>query len=41
LVKHKMMQVLGWTYDVNEAHTINGVVTDWGLVLPKQHEGDI
>lgn len=25
LVKHKMMQVLGWTYDENEPHTINGV----------------
>ncbi len=25
LVKHKMMQALGWTYDENEPHTINGV----------------
>ena len=25
LVKHKMMKVLGWTYDENEPHTINGV----------------
>lgn len=24
LVKHKMMKVLGWTYDENEPHTING-----------------
>ena len=25
MVKHKMMRVLGWTYDENEPHTINGV----------------
>lgn len=25
LVKHKMMKCLGWTYDENEPHTINGV----------------
>lgn len=25
LVKHKMMRVLGWTYDEQEKHTINGV----------------
>ena len=24
MVKHKMMKVLGWTYDENEPHTING-----------------
>jgi predicted protein tyrosine phosphatase len=31
LVKHKMMRVLGWTYDDNEPHTINGVAVleDW------------
>ena len=31
LVKHKMMQVLGWTYDEQEPHTINGaaVAEDW------------
>jgi len=28
LVKHKMMQVLGWTYDENESHTVNGVRPD-------------
>jgi len=28
LVKHKMMRVLGWTYDENEPHTINGVALD-------------
>lgn len=25
LVKHQMMKALGWTYDENEPHTINGV----------------
>jgi predicted protein tyrosine phosphatase len=25
LVKHKMMKVLGWTYDEQEPHTVNGV----------------
>jgi hypothetical protein len=25
LVKHKMMKVLGWTYDEQEPHTMNGV----------------
>lgn len=31
LVKHKMMKKLGWTYDENEPHTINGeaVSEDW------------
>ena len=31
LVKHKMMKVLGWTYNENEPHTINGhpVDEDW------------
>lgn len=41
LVKHKMMKVLGWTYDENEPHTINGVETDFGIWIPKQREGDI
>lgn len=41
LVKHKMMKVLGLTYDENESHTINGVETSWGFVLPKSYEGDI
>jgi predicted protein tyrosine phosphatase len=41
LVKHKMMKVLGWTYDENESHTINGVTPDWGFVLSKEREGDI
>lgn len=31
LVKHKMMKMLGWTYDEDEPHTINGQVVpeDW------------
>lgn len=41
LVKHGMMKVLGWTYDENEPHTINGETTDWGFVIPKTREGDI
>ena len=41
LVKHKMMKALGWSYDENEPHTINGVETDWGFVIPKQRDGDI
>ena len=40
LVKHKMMKSLGWTYDENEPHTINGVETSWGLVLPKSYKGN-
>ena len=40
LVKHRMMRALGWTYNENELHTINGVTTDWEFVLPKQREGD-
>jgi len=41
LVKHKMMKALGWTYDENEHHTINGVMLDSGLIVPKNYEGDI
>lgn len=31
LVKHRMMKALGWTYDEQEPHTINGVTVpeDW------------
>ena len=29
MVKHKMMKVLGWTYDENEPHSINGSATNW------------
>jgi predicted protein tyrosine phosphatase len=28
LVKHKMMRKLGWTYDSDEPHTINGAAVD-------------
>jgi hypothetical protein len=41
LVKHRMMKALGWTYDENEPHTINGVTLDSGLIVPKNYEGDI
>lgn len=41
LVKHKMMKALGWTYDENEPHTINGVVLDSGLIVPSNYKGDI
>lgn len=34
LVKHKMMRVLGWTYDENEPHTINGVTLPSGIIVP-------
>lgn len=34
LVKHKMMKVLGWTYDENEPHTINGYTTEMGIIVP-------
>jgi hypothetical protein len=31
LVKHKMMKALGWTYDEQEPHTVNGepLPEDW------------
>jgi hypothetical protein len=35
LVKHKMMRVLGWTYNEDEPHTINGIELDSGLIIPK------
>ena len=41
LVKHKMMKALGWTYDEDEKHSINGETTDWGFVIPKKREGDV
>ncbi len=36
MVKHKMMKVLGWTYDENEPHTINGIQLESGLIIPKR-----
>jgi len=44
LVKHKMMRALGWTYDENEPHTINGQpfnYSEGGIILPPEREGDI
>jgi predicted protein tyrosine phosphatase len=43
LVKHKMMRVLGWTYDEQEkSYEVNGTVNEWGFITPnKAHEGDI
>lgn len=43
LVKHKMMDYLGWTYDENEKHTINGVELESGLIIPNRsaNDGDI
>jgi len=44
LVKHKMMKVLGWTYDENEPHTINGVPFEYDelgnkkFILPPEKE---
>jgi hypothetical protein len=34
LVKHRMMKQLGWTYDENEPHTINGVTLSSGIIIP-------
>jgi predicted protein tyrosine phosphatase len=34
-VKHKMMRVLGWTYDANEkSEPVNGVVSSGGIIVP-------
>ena len=44
LVKHRMMKALGWTYDENEAPTINGQPYNYsmgGIILPPEHEGDL
>jgi predicted protein tyrosine phosphatase len=41
MVKHLMMKSLGWTYDEDEPHTINGIELDSGLIVPKNYEGDI
>ncbi len=38
-VKHKMMQVLGWTYDADEKHqAMNGTVTTGGIIVPTNTE---
>ena len=44
LVKHRMMRQLGWTYDEDEAPTINGKPYQYsmgGIILPPSHEGDL
>lgn len=34
-VKHKMMKVLGWTYDADEkSEPVNGVVSSGGIIVP-------
>ena len=38
LVKHKMMDALGWLYSDNEPHTINGIELESGLIIPKRSE---
>lgn len=40
LVKHRMMSALGWLYDEQEPHTINGVELDSGLIVPKNYKGE-
>jgi len=34
LVKHRMMRALGWLYDEQEQHSINGVTLPSGIVIP-------
>jgi hypothetical protein len=34
LVKHRMMRTLGWLYDEQEPHSINGVTLPSGIVIP-------
>jgi predicted protein tyrosine phosphatase len=34
LVKHRMMKELGWLYDEQESHSINGVTLPSGIVIP-------
>ena len=38
LVKHRMMKALGWTNEPEEPHSINGVTTEFGIILPKEIE---
>jgi len=37
MVKHLMMKQLGWTYDENEPHAINGIELESGLIIPKRN----
>lgn len=45
LVKHRMMKKLGWLYNEQESHTVNGVPipNDWKVDPSQQsdHDGDI
>jgi predicted protein tyrosine phosphatase len=34
LVKHRMMRTLGWLYDEQESHSINGVTLPSGIIIP-------
>jgi hypothetical protein len=34
LVKHRMMRALGWLYDEQEQHSINGVTLPSGIIVP-------
>ena len=35
LVKHRMMQALGWTYDSNEQpYEVHGSINEWGFITP-------
>lgn len=35
MVKHRMMLVLGLTYDIKEQPSTNGIVTKSGIIIPK------
>ena len=43
LVKHRMMQALGWTYDSDEKpYEVHGKINEWGFIIPNnRYEGDI
>ena len=43
LVKHRMMQALGWTYDSDEKpYEVHGKINEWGFIIPNnKYEGDI
>jgi len=36
LVKHRMMRKLGWTYNEQESHTVNGVTLPSGIIVPSK-----
>jgi rhodanese-related sulfurtransferase len=36
LVKHRMMRALGWLYDEQEQHSINGVTLPSGIIVPSK-----